>query len=361
MQPYSFQSIATVALTLAAIAACRHPQQPGPRVAGSPDPTIAVVEEVWISTYDEADNVDSLAVAADEGLVIATCKSTHQLLLLDAATGEIMKRIGGPGEALGEFARPNGIAVVDDLVLVVERDNHRVQVLKLPSFEPLGIIGEDLLERPYGIAAHRSPDGGVEMWITDNFDPPSLDNHRLNERIRHFLAQLRDGRLHWDLVNTFGERRGSGALLKVETIGFDPTRRLLIVAEETFERMGLVVYTADGAFTGTVVGNGVFEAEPEGIAWWQREQASYWIATDQPSTHSIFHLFHQGDFTSAGAFRGRVTANTDGVAIANQAITGFPDGAFFAVHDDGAVAAFDLAAIAETVGLRSTVQPHGGN
>jgi 3-phytase len=357
VHPYSFRSVVAVALTLAGIAACQHGRTAAPVSA---PPNVAVVDEIWISAYDEADNVDSLAVAADAGLVIATSKSRHQLLLFDSATGEMTQRVGGPGEAPGQFARPNGIAVVDDLVLVVERDNHRVQVLRLPTFEPLGMVGEDILHRPYGVAAFLRRDGGVDVWITDNFDLPAPDSSRLTERIRHFRIQMIGDELHWKLVNTFGERRGRGALHKVETIGADPARGLLLVAEEAFERMGLMVYTTDGAFTGTVVGAGIFLAEPEGVALWESEESSYWIATDQPSSHSIFHLFESRDFAHLGSFRGRVTANTDGVAISNGSINGFPNGAFFAVHDDGAVAAFDLAQVRKALPANDKEPDTGG-
>jgi 3-phytase len=52
-----------------------------------------------------------------------------------------------------------------------------------------------------------------------------------------------------------------------------------------------------------------------------------------------------------GTFTGEATANTDGVAWTPQSFPGFPSGAFFAVHDDSAVSAFDWRDIVGALGL----------
>src|SRR3546814_3545447 len=77
------------------------------------------------------DNIDSPAAwAAPDGrvLVIATAKATDRLVVYDGATGETLRHVGRSGAGEGEFDRPNGVAVVDELLFVVERDNRRVQV-----------------------------------------------------------------------------------------------------------------------------------------------------------------------------------------------------------------------------------------
>jgi 3-phytase len=333
--------------------ACSH-QGREEGLPAAPIPAVAQVHEAWISAFEPGDDVDSVAVDAAGTMVIATTKATHQLLVLDAANGELRSRIGGPGTALGRFMRPNGIAVVGDLALVVERDNQRVQVLRLPELAPLTVLGEDVLERPYGIAAAASLDGTIDLWVTDNFDrmtsgvKPDL---RLAERVRHWRLKEDAGGVAAERLASFGEVEGRGALHKVETIGVDPVRRLLLVADETPERMGLVVYTVDGSFTGTVVGADVFRAEPEGIALWACGDGGYWIATDQHEALSVFHLFDSRSFEHVGAFSGKVTANTDGIGITTESLPGFPRGAFFAVHNDGAVAAFDLERVAAAIGV----------
>jgi 3-phytase len=314
----------------------------GPRPADHP-----VVDERWVTTFEAVDDVDSVAVAIDRGWVVATTKGTHQLLVLDAATGAPLRRVGAPGDEPGRFRRPNGIAVADDLVLVVERDNHRVQILGLPDFEPLGTLGEELLERPYGIAV-AARDGGVDLWVTDNFELPGRDpagNPRLAERVKQFHVRRTAEGITAEHVRSFGETSGRGALWKVETIAVDPVRDRLLIAEESAGRMGLVVYTTDGRFTGRVVGADTFRAEPEGVGLWPDGDGGVWVATDQHAARSVFHLFDRATLEHLGAFSGAVTANTDGIAVVGPGVDGFPAGAVVAVHDDHGVAAFDWVAI----------------
>lgn len=74
--------------------------------------------------------------------------------------------MGRPGTEPGEFGYPNGIFITGDLVFVVERDNHRIQVMRLPGFRPLGFFGLDILQRPYGVAAFGDPATGMDVYIT---------------------------------------------------------------------------------------------------------------------------------------------------------------------------------------------------
>lgn len=104
-----------------------------------------VVPEAFITPATPAENVDSPASwRAPDGTrwLIATAKDTHRLVVYDGSTGKQLRTVSGPGSELGQMQRPNGIAVIDDLVLVVERDNRRVQVFQLPDFTPLLVFGE---------------------------------------------------------------------------------------------------------------------------------------------------------------------------------------------------------------------------
>src|SRR3546814_8789109 len=77
--------------------------------------------------------------------------------------------VGSKGDGPGEFLRPNGIAIYGNYVFVAERDNHRVQVLLLPDFTPLGTFGADQLRSPYGLWIHESAPAEYEVYVTDSF------------------------------------------------------------------------------------------------------------------------------------------------------------------------------------------------
>ena len=77
----------------------------------------------------------------------------------------------------------------------------------------------------------------------------------------------------------------------------------------------------------------------------------YWVAVDQLSPLTRFHVFDRHSLELAGTWQGRTTANTDGIAIDTHASTTFPHGALFAVHLDQSLAAFDLRQVVTALGL----------
>src|SRR5690606_18381740 len=104
-------------------------------------PRLATVAEAFHTVRDTLANIDSPAVwhgPDGQHWVLSTAKATHLIRVEDAATGTLVRDVGGPGSGPGEFSRPNGIAVIDDFMLIVERDNARVQVFTLPDFTPIG-------------------------------------------------------------------------------------------------------------------------------------------------------------------------------------------------------------------------------
>ncbi|MFN4162065.1 MAG: phytase, partial [Stenotrophomonas sp.] len=160
-------------MSLALLAACRHGAAPAP-VAPAADAARAVstVAEAFLTPMTPADNIDSPAswtTADGRQWLIATAKASDKLVVYDGQTGAHLRDVGSTGTAPGQFVRPNGIAVVDDLVLIVERDNHRVQVLQLPDFTPLGVFAAADLRKPYGLWVNKQREG-YEVYVTDSYD-----------------------------------------------------------------------------------------------------------------------------------------------------------------------------------------------
>lgn len=334
--------------------------QPATGAAPAEDRADAVeIREAWQSPMEHADDVDSVAFWQGEhagqrvSWIVATGKESHDLLVFDAQTGELVRRFGGEGEGAGQFRRPNGIVVHGDWALVVERDNHRVQLLHLPGFDRSAFVGQDLLRRPYGATVAPSGARQIELYVTDNYlangaIPPAKE---LGERVKHFRVALAGDRPVAELVASFGETEEPGALKKVETIFADPANDRLLIAEEHGASSVFKVYDLAGRFSGEVVGQGLFFHETEGLALRECGENGYWIATDQAPDLSLFRVFGRADFAYKGTFVGALTANTDGVTHTAAPTEAFPDGAFFAVHDDQGVTAFDWRAIREALGL----------
>jgi 3-phytase len=327
-----------------------------------------VVPERYVSPESPRDELDSLATwPAEDGRtwLIATAKSTHLLVVFDADTGERLRSIGRKGQAPGEFLRPNGVAIHGNHLFVAERDNHRVQVLSLPDFTPLGTFGSDRLRSPYGLWIHESAPGEYEVYVTDSFMQgehhdvvPPLD--QLDRRVRRYRIAFDDDGTRFNARDegAFGDTGESSALRIVESIAGDPAQQRLLVADEFTSTEGLRrgsnlrEYTFDGKPTGRELPAGTFEAQAEGVALWScTPDTGYWVAADQryPQTH--FLLFDRDTLAPRGSFMGEVTAHTDGIALHAATTATFPAGALFAVHDDKAVAAFDLGEVARVLAL----------
>jgi 3-phytase len=324
-----------------------------------------VVAEAYVTAADEPLNIDSVAVHAGVGgatWLFATAKTGHVIRIYDAATGAHVRDLGLQGNGVGEFLRPNGVVAQDGLLIVVERDNHRVQAFALPTLAPLGTFAAEALVKPYG-AYLEAVDGNrrYRLYVTDNYELPGEQippDAELGRRVSVWdLAVERDAAgvptgLNATFARTFGETSGPGVLRVVESIHGDPKHdRLLIAEEDPASGIVIKVYSFAGRFRNEVIGEGVFTTQPEGIQLFECGDDGYWIATDQDVARNVFHLFDRRTLAHVGAFEGGVTRNTDGIGLTQMRFGPFRAGALYAVHDDQAVAAFDWRAIARALGL----------
>lgn len=358
----------TGGLCLALLAACTSPApkpSSAPQVPRASVALDAVMAEAWISGEAPQDELDSLAVWPTEdggAWLIATAKSSHRLVVFDADSGERLRSVGGPGTGPLQFSRPNGVAVFGDVLFVVERDNHRVQALSLPDFTPLAMIGMDQLKVPYGLWVHETGPGQLEILVTDSFMadfrtgllPPIAE---LDQRVKRFSVEF-DGQdsLRWRYLGAFGDTSEAGALRMVESVAGDPVHDRLLIAEED-RRVGSTLrdYTLAGQYRQHSLPR--FDADAEGIALWACDADSgYWVAVDQLRP-TVFRIYDRQSLAPLKTFSGKVVANTDGQALYAVATHRFPAGALFALHDDKAVAAFDLRDLVRTLDL----SPHCGS
>ena len=319
-----------------------------------------IIPESWFTQDSPAENVDSIAFWENpEGAapwMLVTGKASHSVNVHDARNGQFLKRIGGLGTLAGQFNRPNGIAVVDDLMLVVERDNLRVQILKLPEFTPVTSFGMEDLIKPYGLWVHKLVENAgnedapqYRVYVTDNYEfaegqrtndgdlPPDAE---LGDRVKVYDIERVGDVLDAELSTTFGDTSGSGTLRVVESIYGHPETNQLFVSEEDPEQgSSLKIYTLAGQFTGKVIGKDLFQFQSEGLDI--DNKRGWLIATDQGKTANWFHIFEVNTLEHVGTFGGEYTLNTDGICLVETATGYHSGGLFFAINNDRQVAAFD--------------------
>lgn len=314
------------------------------------------------TVQDEIDSVASWRSPEGQTWLIATAKETHQLVVYDGDSGQTLRNFGAKGEQPGQFNRPNGIAVHGDLLFVVERDNHRVQLLRLPDLSPVGLVGAEQLRSPYGLWLAEAAPGELEMLVTDSFmadyrteTVPPLSE--LDRRVKRYRLRFSGSALAGvDYVGHFGDTTEDGALRMVESIAGDTAHDRLLIAEEDV-RVGttLRVYTLDGRYTQRSLPRERFKAQAEGVALWACADGSgYWITTDQNSDLTVFHVFDRRELGYLGSFTGETVALTDGIWLQQAPTARFPDGVLYAAHDDRGAGAFDWRDIARALDLRTT-------
>lgn len=321
--------------------------------------TVVRLAERFITPSVEVDNVDSIAIyhGDEQSLAIVTAKGTHKLSVFDAETGKKIRDVGQPGDGPGQFQRPNGILVLKDWCMVVERDNHRIQILRLPDFTFAGFAGAEALQRPYGITAAMDPGGqSATLFITDDYKAPegvTPEPDFFQERIKKFHVDFQQDTVASRCVKSFGDGEGPGRLTKVESILFDPALDRLYVAVEKGPTKGIVVYTSEGVFSHTLETPDI-KGEPEGMGIYASEEdGGFLVITDQRPSVSLFHLFDRRTLRHVGCFKGDVTANTDGIAVDSTPMRTFSQGGLWAIHDDQSLAAFDWSGIGDALHLNS--------
>jgi DNA-binding beta-propeller fold protein YncE len=149
-------------------------------------------------------NATTGPMAADPtGATYQVVPNEHVLIIGD-------RRIGACGVAPGELNFPMGVVVVDDVVCVVERGNHRVQRFTTDG-AMIDVVGRGDLFYPGGITAI-----GDEIIVADTF------NHRL-------VGYAANG----DMTRSFGDRtllfpRGIAATADGTVIVADPPSRQVV-------------------------------------------------------------------------------------------------------------------------------------
>ena len=362
-------ALALLPLLLAACASTpdREPDEvegADPLLSASGEPH-ASIAEAFVTALTPKDNIDSPAswLAPDgKTWLFATAKEGKGLVLYDGDTGATLRSVGTEGSRPGQFKRPNGVAVSGNHLFVVERDNGRVQVLTLPGLATVATFGEGELQQPYGLFIREHASGELEVLVTDAYMagedakgddiPPPLA--QLDQRVRRYLVRTDGEAVSAVSSGAFGDTTAAGAIRVPESLWGDVANdRLLIAEEDVATGTAYRDYTMAGEFRGSTIGLGRFKAQAEGVTLWSCPDGSgYWLTTDQFKDLSLFHVFDRKTLQHLGAFAGKAVANTDGVWLQQAGTTNFPQGVFYAVHDDMGVGAFDWRDIASALKLR---------
>lgn len=125
----------------------------------------------------------------DDGNLFISDEATHQITVIDAESGEELRRWGAEGSEPGQLGRPALMAWdPDGNILVAEARNHRIQRFT-PEGEPLGLIGAGpgegpgdapgQLNMPWGVATDAEGAIYVGDWRNDRVQKLSPEGEPL--------------------------------------------------------------------------------------------------------------------------------------------------------------------------------------
>lgn len=332
------------------------PDAPAVPLAGA-----VMLTERYSTTIDPAAALTAMATWHGGGTpwLIATAAEAHQLRVFDAGTGAALRTVGEPGEALGQFQYPHRLTVVDNLLLVAERDAPGIQVFSLPDFEPLLRFGDgdDLkLIRPKGLWAQPMSGWGYHVYVADDY-PGAEGSTQGDSELRYRVKQyaVSNSAVGWSArgIRAFGDMEGPGRLLRVDALQGDSARDRVLVAdtENTRERR-LKAYALNGRFSGRTAGGGLFRSGVGGLTQLScADGRGYWIASDSGANGHYLHLFDRDSLDHQGSAEPAVVRGFSTLWLSPQPLPGFPAGALYLARADGAISALDLAEWLTQAGL----------
>lgn len=243
------------------------------------------------------------AEAPGESLLFVTAKDSRVVEVFAAATGEHLGEIRG-------FKRPNNCIVEGNLLLTTDVGVPEVTVHSLPDRALLGSFGSDM-GNPQGIDVLTTPDGRALVYVTDSSDA--------TVHVYDLATQ--------EIVRTFATGFGDG----IEPIVADDRHQRIFVARgEKEQTRGIGHFTPEGKLVGEF-GGAIFSADTEGLSIYACGDGGYLLAADQNRKATEIEIFDRQSLIHLGTFqlrnaRGEPTRATDGIAILQGAVPGFPDG-----------------------------------
>ena len=233
----------------------------------------------------------------------------HEIQMVDLASGE-SSIIGREGQGPGEFLRPEGVAVREGTVRVVEFRSRRVQTLTASgafvSAEPInsmlllplslgsrGEIATSILGQRGALAAYHSAEGGEPRYVGQAPAPPpiSISQARLRE-------QIQAGEIPSEFLNNVLPVVREGGGLWLVTQGDGKVLAFTDSGEPTWERDLPEPYVTAAlarffqAWAATPV-----EGVP--VPWMARGGASFrgdlWLLVDAPTGEGSHLLVYDGD------------------------------------------------------------------
>jgi 3-phytase len=259
-----------------------------------------------LEAYRQADGTRAL---------IAAIPSRDMLVIIDAATGRIIRTVGTRGSGMGQLRGPVSVVVIgDSIVLVAERGNRRVQGFQLPAFTTVGTFGERVFREPAAVDAHRDGDAHL-VSVTEN--PDTVDaaaGPERGPRLQQFRVTVANGELvavHWRSP-TLGAAETAGAILS------DAAHDRLFVVLGTITGDVVRVHELNGRFTGQSLTADNAASTIEDLAMNTCGDDGYLLIAARAGSNTAVHVFDRRSLAYHGFFRSAAAALSAPLSVSGE-------------------------------------------
>ena len=211
---------------------------------------------------------------------------SNKIFILNALSGKYIKSLGAYGDKVGEFDKPIDMVIYDDYLMVLEKDNHRVQVFSLPELIYIGFIGEIELSNPQCIESVKLKKNDKEfccLYIGDN-----LDNKPSRRKCYfRFIFEINKMGIY-DIETLKIEPDNKGELGLIESIKFDSVNDNLFIVDKLAK--DIKIFNFENNYKETILKDG-FKGEPGDIDLVKDTNRGMLFVGDFSRLDNFFHIY----------------------------------------------------------------------
>jgi 3-phytase len=213
-------------------------------------------------------------------------KDCSKIFILNALSGKYIKSLGTCGDKVGEFDGPVDMTIYDDYLIILEKDNHRVQIFSLPELVYVGFIGEIELSNPNCIESIKLKKDNKEfccLYIGDN-----LDNKPSRRKCYfRFIFEINKMGIYDTEVLKI-EPDNKGELGYIESIRYDSVHDNLLIVDKLSK--DIKVFNFENNYKKTILKD-QFKGEPGDIDLMKDNNKGMIFIGDFSRLDNFFHIY----------------------------------------------------------------------
>lgn len=218
--------------------------------------------------------------------LFALSEDCHKIFILNALSGKYIKSLGNNGDKVGEFDKPIDLCVYENFLMVLEKDNNRVQIFSLPELNFISILGEVELSNPKTIECLKLKKKDKEyccLIVGDNLD------NKPSRRKCYFKFIFEIDKLGIYVPEVLRVEPKNNELGRIESIKYDSIKDNLFIVDKLTKNIKILDFNNN--YKNTIMNN-TYKGEPGEINILNdNKRDGIIVIGDFSRLDSFFHLY----------------------------------------------------------------------